>query len=90
MTTKIEDVEAGFSMEEGDFPLIPPDALGKAWPLAFGSVCDIQAVQVRRRDVALWPRAKASTTTRWSPASARLATSSAPTSHSANPNSHQR
>jgi len=47
VTTKIEDVEAGFSMEEGDFPLVPPDALGKAWPLAFGSVCDIQAVQVR-------------------------------------------
>ncbi len=47
VTTKIEDVEAGFSMEEGDFPLVPPDALGKAWPLAFGSVCDIEAVQVR-------------------------------------------
>jgi hypothetical protein len=47
VTTRIEDVEAGFSMEEGDFPLIPPDALGKPWPLAFGSVCDIEAVQVR-------------------------------------------
>ena len=34
-------------MEEGDFPLIPPDALGKAWPLVFGSVCDVAAVQVR-------------------------------------------
>jgi hypothetical protein len=47
VTTKIEDVEAGFSMEEGDFPVIPPDALGKAWPLVFGSVCDVAAVQVR-------------------------------------------
>jgi len=47
VTTRIEDVEAGFSMEEGDFPIIPPDALGKAWPLVFGSVCDVKAVQVR-------------------------------------------
>lgn len=47
VTTRIEEVEVGFSMEEGDFPVIPPDALGKAWPLAFGSVCDVKAVQVR-------------------------------------------
>lgn len=47
VTTKIEDVEAGFSMEEGDFPLIPASALGKAWPLVFGTVCDVPAVQVR-------------------------------------------
>jgi hypothetical protein len=47
VTTKIEDVEAGFSMEEGDFPVIPPDALGKPWPLVFGSVCDVKATQVR-------------------------------------------
>jgi len=33
VTTRIEEVEAGYSMEEGDFPVIPPDALGKAWPL---------------------------------------------------------
>jgi hypothetical protein len=47
VTTKIEDVEAGFSMEEGDFPIIPPTMLGKAWPLVFGHVCDVKAVQVR-------------------------------------------
>jgi hypothetical protein len=47
VTARIEDVEAGFSMEEGDFPVVPPDALGKAWPLVFGSVCDVKAVQVR-------------------------------------------
>ena len=47
VTTKIEDVEAGFSMEEGDFPVVPPTALGKVWPLAFGHVCDVKAVQVR-------------------------------------------
>lgn len=47
VTTRIEDVEAGFSMEEGEFPVVPSDALGKAWPLVFGSVCDVKAVQVR-------------------------------------------
>jgi len=47
VTTRVEDVEAGFAMEEGDFPLIPEDALGKAWPLVFGSACDVKAVQVR-------------------------------------------
>jgi hypothetical protein len=47
VTSKIEDTEAGFSMEEGDFPTIPADALGKVWPLCFGSVCDVAAVQVR-------------------------------------------
>ncbi len=47
VTTRIEDVEAGFSMEEGDFPVVPADALGKAWPLGFGSPCDVKAVQVR-------------------------------------------
>ena len=34
-------------MEEGDFPDIPEDALGKVWPLIFGTVCNMQAVPVR-------------------------------------------
>lgn len=39
--------EVGFSMEEGDFPSIPEEALGEAWPLVFGQVCNMPAVQVR-------------------------------------------
>ena len=45
--SKLEETEAGFSMEEGDFPNIPEEALGKAWPLVFGQVCHVPAVQIR-------------------------------------------
>jgi hypothetical protein len=45
--TKLEEKQVGFSMEEGDFPNIPEEALGKAWPLVFGQVCHLPAVQVR-------------------------------------------
>lgn len=45
--TKLDSNPVGFAMEEGDFPNIPEEALGKAWPLVFGQVCHIPAVQVR-------------------------------------------
>jgi hypothetical protein len=45
VVSKIEDAEVGFSIEEGNFPQPPDDLIGKAWPLAFGTVCDIKALQ---------------------------------------------
>jgi hypothetical protein len=45
--SKLEEKQVGFSMEEGDFPNIPEEALGKAWPLVFGEVCHLPAVKVR-------------------------------------------
>ena len=45
--TRQEDTDVAFSMEEGDFPNIPEEALGKVWPLVFGEVCNMQAVQIR-------------------------------------------
>jgi hypothetical protein len=45
--SKLDATQVGFSMEEGDFPNIPEEALGKAWPLAFGKVCHLPAVKVR-------------------------------------------
>ena len=45
--TRAEDADVAFSMEEGDFPQIPVDALGKVWPLVFGQVCNMESVQVR-------------------------------------------
>lgn len=45
--SKLDSVQVGFSMEEGDFPNIPDEALGKAWPLVFGQVCHLPAVKVR-------------------------------------------
>src|SRR4030043_546092 len=47
LLSKLEETEVGFSMEEGDFPNIPEEALGKAWPLVFGQVCHVPAVQIR-------------------------------------------
>lgn len=43
--SKIEDAEVGFSIEEGNFPQPPDDMIGKPWPLCFGTVCDIPALQ---------------------------------------------
>jgi len=42
-----ESVEAGFTMEDGDFPFIQPSDRNKPWPLVFGQVCNMKAVQVR-------------------------------------------
>jgi hypothetical protein len=38
--SQIEDLECGFSAEEGNFPYIPADLVGKAWPQVFGLVYD--------------------------------------------------
>lgn len=35
--TIIEDREVGFAPEEGQFPNLPEEAVGVAWPMAFGS-----------------------------------------------------
>jgi len=45
--SKIESVEAGFMMEDGDFPYIRPEDRNKPWPLVFGQICNMEAVQVR-------------------------------------------
>jgi hypothetical protein len=46
VVSQIEDLEVGFSAEEGDFPYIPAEFVGKAWPMVFGTVQDCPAVQV--------------------------------------------
>ncbi len=45
--TRQEEVEVGFSMEEGDFLSIPDQALGVEWPLVFGEVCNMKVPQLR-------------------------------------------
>lgn len=45
--SQLESVEAGFMMEDGDFPFIEPSDRNKPWPLVFGTVCNMEAVQVR-------------------------------------------
>ena len=42
----IENKELGFSPEEGEFDFIAPSAIGKAWPLCFGSPLRVPAVLI--------------------------------------------
>ena len=44
--SQIEDKEIGFSAEEGNFPYIPSDLVGKAWPMVFGTVYDYPALRI--------------------------------------------
>ncbi len=43
--SKIESEEVGFSPEEGQFPDVSPAAIGKVWPLCFGSVAHVPVVK---------------------------------------------
>jgi len=45
VVNRIEDVEVGFSAEEGDFPVLPEDLIGKPWPLCFGTVINNPALK---------------------------------------------
>jgi len=45
--SQIESVEAGFSIEDGDFPEVPEDLRGKPWPFILGSVCWEKTQRVR-------------------------------------------
>lgn len=42
----IEDRELGFSFEEGQFPNLPSNLVGKNWPIVFGNVLKIPALQI--------------------------------------------
>lgn len=44
--TQLEDKEVGFSPEEGQFPYIPKDLVGKTWPSIFGTPLDVPAVRI--------------------------------------------
>lgn len=42
---RIEDVEVGFSAEEGAFLKIPDELIGQPWPLCFGTVINVPALK---------------------------------------------
>lgn len=44
--TRIEDKQVGFSVEQGAFNLFPSKLIGKAWPMVFGSVAGVPALQI--------------------------------------------
>lgn len=49
ITSVVENSELGFSPEEFAFENMSPDAVGKAWPLCFGSVLRVPAVKVTQK-----------------------------------------
>jgi len=44
--SQLEDNEVGFTMEDGDFPFVPPADRNQPWPLVFGTVCNMETVRV--------------------------------------------
>ena len=44
--SKLEDIEAGFSVEDGDFVNVPQNLLGKAWPMIFGTVINCPTLRM--------------------------------------------
>jgi hypothetical protein len=46
--SQLEDKEIGFSAEEGQFPFIPKDLVGKPWPIIFGKCLDVPALQINK------------------------------------------
>ena len=38
IVTKLEDYEVGWSAEMGNYPQVAVELIGKAWPMAFGTV----------------------------------------------------
>ena len=44
----LEDIEVGFSPEEGQFKWLPSSMCGKAWPMIFGTVQDCPATQITK------------------------------------------
>jgi hypothetical protein len=44
--TKIEDIEVGFSVEDGDFLNVPDSILGKPWPMVFGTVINMPTLRL--------------------------------------------
>jgi hypothetical protein len=44
--SKIEDIDVGFSIEQGNFFIPDPSMVGKAWPLCFGTVTNVPAFKL--------------------------------------------
>lgn len=45
VVNRIEDVAVGFSAEEGEFPHLPEELIGKPWPLCFGTTINVPCLK---------------------------------------------
>lgn len=50
---KLDDLEFGFSAEEGQFDYLPANMVGKAWPIVFGSVSSVPLLQFHEQPSAI-------------------------------------
>ncbi len=48
VVSQLEDKEIGFSAEEGQFPYLPADLVGRAWPMVFGKVLNYPVLQINQ------------------------------------------
>lgn len=46
IVTKLEDLEVGFSAEEGQFNVLPASMIGVPWPIVFGNVFNLSPIQM--------------------------------------------
>ena len=44
--SQLEDVEIGYTPEQGQFSYISPDLIGQAWPMCFGTPVNVKCVQL--------------------------------------------
>lgn len=49
VVSQLEDNEVGFSPEEGEFPDLPDELIGKVWPECFGTSVHQRAVQIDKK-----------------------------------------
>jgi hypothetical protein len=47
VVNRIEDVEIGFSAEEGNFGSLPEELIGQPWPLCFGTTINVKALNAK-------------------------------------------
>ena len=45
VVNRIEDVEIGFSAEEGEFSMLPEELIGRPWPLCFGTTINVPCLK---------------------------------------------
>ena len=46
IVSRLEAQEIGFSADQGQFPFIPKNLVGKAWPIIFGTSFDVPALRI--------------------------------------------
>lgn len=54
VVSKITDIEVGFSVEEAAFPFMATNLVGQAWPVVFGTVAGLRALDMNESPTAVF------------------------------------